>query len=279
VIPSFFSVLLAVAVLCLGSCGFNVLESTLYSDLKARFSDSRGLPAPAPALPSQTNHFTFAIMADTQIRMEDKHWFSEMNTLITEYGIRFFLVLGDLTEHAKEDEAVLMKRTLDGTGIPYYVTVGNHDISNKDGWALFKRYFGPATYSVVIGKAVKFIFFDTASGMVGEEQFKWLQAELDDNRYMKIVGTHYPLVDTSGLNWQLPSKEERYKLISLLNAGKAAAYACGHFHGYAHTQISGFQHFITGSMYPYVTDAGDHGLAVFTYDNGTLTWIFRKFPL
>ncbi|MEO5970492.1 MAG: metallophosphoesterase, partial [Bdellovibrionia bacterium] len=191
-------------------------------------------------------------------------------------NIKFFVVLGDLTEDGTSEEYRVVKSALEGVGIPYYATIGNHDLfqdSSAGGWGTWKSTFGPATYSVVVSNAVRFIFLDTASGDIGANQFLWLKAQLLTKVPFTFVGSHYPIYDgITPIMWRLASLEERYKLTSVLDEGGVYAYISGHIHGYRENQVASFKHFIAGSMFPYELDYGPHGYLLFTYDHGQMTW-------
>ena len=98
-------------------------------------------------------------------------------------NISFFVVAGDLTEDATTSEYNQVKSQMQAVGIPYYATIGNHDLfqaSNAGGWGGWKSTFGPGTYSVTIASVVRLIFIDSASGDIGDSQFGWLESPAFD---------------------------------------------------------------------------------------------------
>jgi len=157
-------------------------------------------------------------------------------------------------------------------GVPYYCTVGNHDFYQAGGWDWFKATFGPSCYPLVIGDRIKLLFLDSAEGMLGQLQFDWLESELKKDSLIKIVATHYPLYDGERpIMYRLPSTEERYKLINLLERYHVQSIVGGHIHGYRHTLISGTNHFISG-MPPSGMDYGNPSFLVFTWAHDSLSW-------
>jgi len=222
------------------------------------------------------NFFQFAMFGDVQIQSENKNTLTQFKTDVTSRNIDFFVVLGDLTEDGTTDEFTKIKADLDSVGIPYYATIGNHDLfqqGSSGGWGTWQSTFGPATYSVTVAQAVRFIFLDSASGDIGPSQFSWLETQLKTSTPFTIVGTHYPIYDGfTPLIWRLASTEERYKLTDLLMKYQVTAYVAGHIHGYKENKIGSVNHLITGSMFPYTLDYGNPSYALFTYDHGNLSW-------
>jgi 3',5'-cyclic AMP phosphodiesterase CpdA len=259
-------------------CGKNLATILFHPSVEDRVADSLSGRLQAPATITVTNpaSFKFAMFGDIQIRAENKTTLTPFKTEVTAKNIDFFVVLGDLTEDGTVDEFTKVKTALDSVGIPYYATIGNHDLfqsGSNGGWTTWQSVFGPATYSVTIANAVRFLFLDSASGDIGQSQFTWLETQLKNTVPFNIVGTHYPIYD--GMNpliWRLASAEERYKLTDLLMRYNVSSYVAGHIHGFKQTQVGTVNHLITGSMYPYELDYGERSYALFTYDHGNLTW-------
>jgi 3',5'-cyclic AMP phosphodiesterase CpdA len=190
-------------------------------------------------------------------------------------GVGFFCVLGDLTEHATADERDSIVKDLESVGLPYYATIGNHELYQADGWDWFKETFGPSCCPVVIADRIKLIFLDTADGLIGQTQYDWLESELDDGgQYLKIVGTHYPAFDgPEPIMWRVASTVERTKLQHLLQKYRAYALVSGHIHGWRHAVVSGVNHFIVGTMPPGGLDyGGEKGYLLFTFAHDSLSW-------
>lgn len=260
------------------ACGKNLGQILLAPSVESRVADSLSgtWAAPSAMTPGNVNDFYFAAFADSQVRAENVTRLAAFKTSAVARGVSFFVVLGDLTEDATTGEFSQIKTALDGVGIPYYVTIGNHDLFQRapdGGWDTWKSTFGPATYAVTIASRVRFIFLDTASGDIGATQFKWLETQLATSVPVTIVGSHYPIYDgVTPVMWRLTSVEERYKLTSILDRAGVYAYVAGHVHGYKQTRVGSTLHFTIGSMYPYGLDYGNPGYVLFHYLNGVMSW-------
>jgi predicted NBD/HSP70 family sugar kinase len=81
---------------------------------------------------------------------------------VTHRNIDFFVVLGDLTEDGSNQELGQIKSDLNQVGIPYYATIGNHDLFQSapaGGWESWKTIFGAAkgrknVVGIIIGTGV-----------------------------------------------------------------------------------------------------------------------------
>jgi hypothetical protein len=230
-------------------------------------------PAPGP-VPVSPDSFRFAVFGDPQVGHDYVNNLGRFRQDVAARGIDFFCVLGDLTDDATADEVDSVKLDLDRVGIPCYVTIGNHDLLQADGWERFRENYGPSCFPVVIADRIKLIFLDTADGTLGPTQFDWLETELQDDRFIKIVATHYPLYDGGQPTmWRLASPAERVKLQGLLGKYGVYAWCAGHIHGWRHTVVDGVNHFICGTMAPGAPDYGSgKGYLLFTFAHDSLSW-------
>ncbi|MBM3314102.1 hypothetical protein FJY70_05880 [candidate division WOR-3 bacterium] len=234
-----------------------------------------GISAPA-AVEVNGDSFGFAVFGDPQVGHDYKSRLGRFRQEAAARGLAFFCVLGDLTEDATSDEADTVKLQLDRIGIPYYATIGNHDLYQADGWPRFKDDYGPSCYSVVIAERVKLIFLDTADGALGPTQFNWFETELKDARFIKLVLTHYPLYDgKKPFMWRMASVTERAKVQGLLAMHRAWAWCAGHMHAFRYTPVDQVRHLTCGAMAP-VLDYGDAGYLLFTFAHDSLSWQFVK---
>jgi 3',5'-cyclic AMP phosphodiesterase CpdA len=231
-------------------------------------------PAPGP-VSVNPDSFRFAVFGDPQIGHDYVNTLGRFKQEVAERAVDFFCVLGDLTNDATADEVDSIKLFLDRVGIPCYVTIGNHDMFQAGAWERFRQDYGPSCYPVVIGDRIKLIFLDTADGMLGPAQFDWLEAELRDSAYTKLVLTHFPVYDgEKPIMWRLAGTEERMKLQSMLEKYGVYAWCAGHIHGLRDTKVDGVHHLTCGAMAPGVLDYGSPGYLLFTWAQGELTWQF-----
>lgn len=273
-----FHLILALGLPWIISCGKNLSQIFFHDsvDRRAAQSLSGELPAHSTISPTDPDRFSFAVFGDIQIHEDGVTLLPRLKADVAANQISFFVALGDLTEDGTEAEFEQVKAAMDGVGIPYLATIGNHDLFQdpaQGGWGTWKSIFGAATYSVTVANAVRFLFLDTASGDIGQSQFDWLQRELATRIPITFVASHYPIYDgVTPIIWRLSSLEERYKLTSILDQGGIFAYLAGHIHGYKENRVARFKHFIAGSMFPKKLDYGLHGYLLFTYDHGQMSW-------
>jgi 3',5'-cyclic AMP phosphodiesterase CpdA len=235
------------------------------------------LPAPVPP-EVNPDSFRFAMFGDPQIKTDSLTYLPDFRQGIAANGIKFFCVLGDLTEDALATERGELLAQLDSVGLPYYCTIGNHDLYQADGWEWFKSTFGPSCYAIVVAGELRLIFLDTAEGTLGQEQFDWLERELADSAGLTtIVATHYPIYDgAQPIMYRISGSEERYKLLSLLAQYHVHYYVAGHIHGWRYFQIDRLNHFVaslpTGTM-----DYGKPSYLIFTWAHDSLSWEHVEF--
>ena len=241
---------------------------------RVRESLNGGLQTPVP-VHVNPYAFRFAVFGDPQIGRDYRSSLGRFGQEVAERDIDFFCVLGDLTHDATADEVDTIKLQLGRVGIPYYVTIGNHDLYQADGWERFKSNYGPSCYVVVIADRIKLIFLDTADGTIGPTQFAWLESELRDERSTEIVLTHYPVFDgEEPIMWRLASDAERVKVQSLLERHEVYAWCAGHVHGLRDAQVGAVYHLTCGAMAPGRLDYGNRGYLLFTFADDSLTWEF-----
>jgi hypothetical protein len=271
--------LLAIVALALlfVACEWDAGQFLFHPTVEERMEEnlSGALPAPQPVAVNPDS-FTFAVFGDPQIHSDLEHRLGVFADSARAQGLDFFCVLGDLTHDAYVSEYNTVRSQLDAVGIPYYVTIGNHDMYNRGGWERFTGHWGPSAYSVAIVDKLKLIFLDTADGMLGETQFDWLEGQLDDDgQYHKVVCTHFPIYCGERPLWgRLARADERYRLLSLLHSGGVEAYCAGHIHAWRHDYIDSLDHFVVGTMPARneYFDYGKPGYLLFSLVRDTLTW-------
>ena len=266
------------ALLALCACEWNLwgvlTRPTVEDRVKENLSGEPPAPGPVAVNPDS---FSFAVFGDPQIQHDNVSRLGRFKQEVAVRSIDFFCVLGDLTNDATMDEVDSIKLDLDRIGIPYYATIGNHDLFQTDGWERFKENYGPSCYPVVIADRIKLIFLDTADGTIGPTQFDWLETELQDSAHVKMVLTHFPVYDGGKpLMWRLASDAERVKVQSLLEKYGAYAWCAGHTHGLRHTQVGAVHHLTCGAMAPdgVGLDYGNPGFLLFTFAHDSLSWQF-----
>jgi Icc protein len=143
-------------------------------------------------------------------------------------GLKFVLVAGDLTQDAEPWNIDELRKILDSLKVPYYVVLGNHDLSRvphekKDQPVTLSKYTvasafigrsggmipGMTYYSHEVAKDLVLISFDTSraqvfapeaglndyGGKLDAGQMRWLEGVLKKNQKKTVVVlTHHSLV-------------------------------------------------------------------------------------
>ncbi|MBN2465915.1 metallophosphoesterase [candidate division WOR-3 bacterium] len=262
--------------LALCACEWNLWGTVVRPTVEDRVRESLSGALPAPdSVAVNPDSFCFAVFGDPQIGHDFQTSLARFKEEAAERGMDFFCVLGDLTNDATPEECDSIKAQLDRVGIPYYATIGNHDLYQADGWERFKQDYGPSCYAVAVADRIKLVFLDTADGTIGLTQFDWFESELQDTLLTRIVLTHFPVFDGERpVMWRLASGAERVKVQSLLERYGAYAWCAGHIHGWRHMQVGSVNHFTCGSMAPGTLDYGNPGYLLFRFAHGSLSWQF-----
>jgi predicted phosphodiesterase len=265
----------ALACLCLlaAGCDWSLRQSVLHPSVERRVKESLAMPGPRPPDVDPAG-FRFAIFGDPQVHADGVHRVGRLREEVRARGIDFVCVLGDLTHDGTADQLMLMRAALDSLGVPWYAVPGNHDLYQPDGWERFKELCGPGVKSFDAGGRVRIILFDTASGVIGPTQFRWLEAELA-RPGIKVLGTHYPLYDGGApVLYRLASEAERYRLSSLLRDRGAWGLVSGHIHGFRALAAAGVRYITCGAMAPDPLDYGVPGFVLGTFAGDSLGWEF-----
>ncbi len=258
---------------------------------------------------NDTKH-AFVAWADPQVKTEkealqakevanDLKTLIERNSSYTFHGMGCGDIVGDnpsLYSNTKE--------TLSSLNIPFYHTIGNHDLyysnrSNESAAKVFKNNFGPDYYSFNRGEIHYVVLNDVFYigrdyfyiGYLPEQQLSWLEKDLSFVEHGKtvVVVLHIP----TALN-QEDIRQFSYNNISTSVTNKQALYKIlepyqAHIIS-GHTHVSGnvvitpsiFEHNISsvcGAWWqgPYAQDGTPKGYAIFEANGSELTWYFKSF--
>jgi predicted phosphodiesterase len=188
--------------------------------------------------------FRFALLSDIQEaidRLVDIH-----QRINSEPDIRFLLGAGDLTQQGGADELERYQRELRSLRVPYYTTLGNHELGTEDGRA-WQRYFGRASFRFVY-RGVQFSMLDSGSATLDPLVYDWLDGWLAEGEdRLHIAAMHIPPVDPIGVrNGSFASRNEAAKLlVRLANAGVDMTLY-GHIHSYYDFDNAGIPARISG---------------------------------
>jgi predicted phosphodiesterase len=174
--------------------------------------------------------FRVAVLSDIQDEVDDVGLFWErMND---DPSIRYVVSAGDITQFGELRELVFFMEQLEGLDVPFYTTVGNHEIgpASPEG---FHELYGRANFQFQF-KGVYFTFVDSAGATVDPLVYDWLEDWLDraeDETHIFL--THIPPLDPNGVrNGSFRSRNEAMKLLNMLASHGVDLGLYGHIHSY-----------------------------------------------
>jgi 3',5'-cyclic AMP phosphodiesterase CpdA len=158
----------------------------------------------------------------------------------------FIFHCGDLTPFGQENQYNAVLTTLESSTVPFYATVGNHDI-RLGGNVRYEEAFGPSTYSFNLGPA-HFSVVNTSSGTIPQEELAWLEEDLSQSQSeWKVVFTHIPPFDPrEGENHSMVDEVAANQLMNLLQTSEVDAFFAGHIHMFNLTTLDGVLYAISG---------------------------------
>lgn len=187
--------------------------------------------------------FRFVAMADIQDAMASVH--EVFARIAAEPDVRFVLSMGDLAQAALPTEYVAFEAALAALPVPYYTTIGNHDL--WEGISPFRERFGRANLHFWF-KGVAFTLVDSGNAGLDPVVYDWLDGWLDDARSaVHIFGTHFPAIDPIGIRGGgFRSRAEAQKLLARLARGRVDLTLYGHIHSYLAFDNAGIPAYISG---------------------------------
>lgn len=197
--------------------------------------------APVDAL--ERSGFEFALLNDVQEAIDGFHeMISQVNQ---EPHVRFVLGAGDLTSDGTRSELTRFKRELEVMRVPYYATLGNHELGVDP--PVYHDMFGRGNYSFVFHD-VRFTMLDSASAMLDPLVYGWLEEWLlAGQQQTHVVAMHIPPLDPSGTrHGAFANKNEAAKLLNQLAGGGVDLTLYGHIHTYIRFDNAGIEAHIAG---------------------------------
>lgn len=203
---------------------------------------------------------------DARMKFADKYY--EKNIYTDEYGFEYW--------YYYDKKLGAFYDTPGEIPLPFFPVVGNHDITHN-GWALWSNIFHSSFYDfyVIVGEIGDeliydhYIFLDTASGTLGEEQVRLIEEGVmnDRNAYQYGLRTRHTCV-FSHTNIFRPSslqfastfaREESYFLINKFIEWDTSIVFCGHVHKWDDQTVGGVRYITLDSMSERNSpDAGDY---------------------
>lgn len=199
----------------------------------------------APPDAGDTTPWRFALMSDVQEAVgEVRDIYREINA---QSGVRFLLGAGDLTEQGSEEELDFFRKQLSVLNVPYYTTLGNHELGASTSAPPYQRWYSRASFRFVY-RGVQFSMIDSASASIDPLVYDWLDGWLDEGRdRVHVVAMHIPPLDPIGVrNGSFASRNEAAKLLTRLANGRVDLTLYGHIHSYYAFDNAGIPAYISG---------------------------------
>ncbi len=187
--------------------------------------------------------WSFVVMGDIQTAMPSVH--EVFDRISAEPGPRFVISTGDVVDRGREDEYVLFEQQLAHLDLPFYSTIGNHELwGDIDGW--YSR-FGRATVHFDF-RGVAFSLVDSASAGIDPATLTaldgWLTEHASD---LHVFATHYPPLDPIGVRQgSFASRREAQTLLARLAATSVDITFYGHLHTYTSFSNAGIPAHVSG---------------------------------
>ncbi|HEX9296317.1 MAG TPA: metallophosphoesterase [Polyangiaceae bacterium] len=191
-----------------------------------------------------TAPWRFALLSDIQEAIDRvQDIYARMNA---DSAIEFVVCAGDLTTQGKPDQLERFQDELEMLGVPFFATLGNHELGTDDGEP-FQRWFGRANFRFVYG-GLQFTFLDSASATLDPRVYDWLTVWLAEGRDRPHAAfMHIPPIDPIGVrNGSFASRDEAAKLLAKLAEGGVDATFYGHIHSYYAFSNAGIPAYIAG---------------------------------
>lgn len=152
----------------------------------------------------------FAVISDPQVKNDNQLLFlKKALQKAKEEGVKFVVIAGDLSQDGEIQQLKAVKQALDGSGLKYYTTPGNHDVL-AGGIDNYKKVFGQPFKKDEIAldnpeskiKKVTLLLLDNsryiaAAQQIDDRQIVWLENELVKNPKTldesRLAFMHFPL--------------------------------------------------------------------------------------
>lgn len=197
----------------------------------------------APPDAADSSPWRFAAMGDIQTGLDQVHEvFARINA---EPDVRFVVSMGDLVEDGEESEYDLLLTQLDSLEVPYYSTLGNHEL--KGDIERWRRRFGRFNLHWRFREVV-FSMVDSGNASLALQVYDWLDIWLDEARDdIHVFLTHIPPIDPIGTRaGAFRSYNEALNLLGKLARGNVDLTLYGHIHSYYEYSNAGIPAYISG---------------------------------
>lgn len=201
----------------------------------------------------ENKKFTFAVIGDTRgsespftNKRGSYFIYRQFKKEINAINPAFWINLGDMVNSGHPYQYRRFREQLKNISSPLFPVIGNHEFVDPVGEKYFKALFGNANYSFNYGDC-HFIIIDNSKGVFTNEDFKWLERDIDENmRKQTIIFMHKPIFDPRpGENHVMENRENAWHLEEIFLRKKIKYVFTGHIHGYYNETRKGIKYYIT----------------------------------
>jgi len=229
--------------------------------------------------------FSFVVIGDTRSGGDN---YSKLVKRAMEYKPNFMVNTGDMISLPDQNLWVDFWQRSKPVTVPYFLTVGNHDVDAFMGEDLYKEEVdlpgNKLYYSFAVGNSL-FVCLD--SNIPGQErkitdgQYKWLERMISNSGYEhKFVFVHHPLYPENGKGRHYEKCLDKYpaerdRLEGLFAKYKVNIVFVGHEHLYLRKVVDGIVQIITGGggapLYIGDKEGGFYHFILVTVDGNEVT--------
>lgn len=173
--------------------------------------------------------FRFALMSDVQEAIDNvDDIYLALNRV---RDLDFLLGAGDLTQRGERNQLETFERKLERLDIPYYTTLGNHELGVDP--PLFHDFYGRGSFSFEY-RGARFTLIDSASATIDQRTYGWLRDWLTLGAdQFHVLAMHVPPIDPTGTrNGSFASREEAIALFAELQDFDVDLTLYGHIHSF-----------------------------------------------
>ena len=128
------------------------------------------------------------------------------------------------------------------------LVIGNHDKNNEVAKHFFKSIAANELYYNIENDNYKYIFLDSSSDEISNNQLQWLKLELITTKKV-ILFIHHPILEIeTAVDKLYPLKNREILKSELVEFGKKITLFCGHYHMNSEIEFKNITQFITQSM-------------------------------
>lgn len=198
--------------------------------------------------------------------------------------ISFVAAMGDVTFRGSEWDWRIFNKIRSRIKWPVISLMGNHD-DDKDDGSLFKKYAGEKEFSFVVGNSY-FIVLDNSSGEFTDDQFKFIEGELEKASGSSgiFIFMHKSPISPYQQSWYRPELNPwAYKFMKLCEKYNVKMVFSGHEHMFKSQHFGGVKYITSGAggqltHFPSYDGGFSHYVVVRVYGDYVDYEVRRIFP-